>query len=111
MHLLAAAHFMRVSVILKGADRVYGPHKYVQVVVARSIIGKWRQPIYYDFDQKVTKELLFSIISSIEDAGFPVHACVRDMEGPILDFIHHSVLMSLTLPSQIQLTNQDKFMF
>lgn len=25
----------------KGAGRIYGPRKYVQVVVARSIIGKW----------------------------------------------------------------------
>ena len=82
----------------KGADRAYGPHKYVQVVVARSIIGKWRQPIYYDFDQKVTKELLFSIISSIEDAGFPVHACVSDMGGSNIG-LHTSLGINVANPS------------
>ena len=46
----------------KSQDMVIGPHSKAQVVVANGICHKWRQPIFYAFDQKVTKLLLFELI-------------------------------------------------
>lgn len=35
----------------KGKDILYKPHKNVQVVMLRGLIGKWKQPIFYQFDE------------------------------------------------------------
>lgn len=59
----------------KAADKMYTPKNYVQVLMARGIIGGWKQPVFYDFDCKMTKDLLIQIITEVEKAGFPVHAC------------------------------------
>lgn len=62
-------------------DKILGPHSTVQVVVVRSMIGKWKQPIYYAFDTPVDKKLLFEAIEKVESTGFHVRAFVSDM-GP-----------------------------
>lgn len=62
-------------------DEVLVPGKYVQVLMARRIIGNWKQPIFYDFDCKMTQDVLFNVISEIESAGFHVVAMVSDL-GP-----------------------------
>lgn len=65
----------------KAADKMYTPKNYVQVLMARGIIGGWKQPVFYDFDCKMTKDLLIQIITEVEKAGFPVHAAVCDLGG------------------------------
>lgn len=62
-------------------DEVLVPGKYVQVVMARRIIGNWKQPIFYEFDCKMSQDVLFNVISQIESAGFHVVAMVSDL-GP-----------------------------
>ena len=70
------------------ADRVYNPHSKAQVAMAVGLIGpSWRQPIFYDFDAKMTnqyqndKPLLNNLIEELEDCGFPVHAVCCDLGG------------------------------
>lgn len=63
----------------KATDTLYAPKKNVQCCMLRGIVGSWKQLIYYDFDCPMTKDLLFSIISQVEAAGFPVVATVNDM--------------------------------
>ena len=41
---------------------VIGPHKKVQVIMVRSLTKKWKQPIFAEFDYRVTKEILFNMI-------------------------------------------------
>lgn len=65
----------------KGSDRIYKPHKSVQVVMLRGIMGNWKQPVYYGYDAKMTKSLLYSIIEKVEAVGYKVHATVCDMGG------------------------------
>lgn len=65
----------------KGADKIYQPHNYVQVVMAQGILYNWIQPLYYDYDQKMTKDLLCDLIEATEKAGYPVHGIVCDMAG------------------------------
>uniref|UniRef100_A0A1B0D942 Uncharacterized protein n=1 Tax=Phlebotomus papatasi TaxID=29031 RepID=A0A1B0D942_PHLPP len=62
-------------------DCVLGPHSYVQVIMARSLLGNWKQPVYYNFDQKMTKEILFSVVKKFDEFGFKVIAITNDMGG------------------------------
>ena len=54
------------------SDRIYGPYKKLQLVVARGLFRKWKQPIFYEFDTPMKKELLFSVIEAIEEKGVTV---------------------------------------
>ena len=51
------------------SDRIFGPFKKLQLVVARGLFRKWKQPIFYEFDTAMKKELLLSIIEKIEGIG------------------------------------------
>ncbi|KAF0297817.1 Transposable element P transposase [Amphibalanus amphitrite] len=51
-------------------DRVYGPCKQVQVLMVRGLCSHWKQPVYFDFDQPMTREIMFSAIAAVKDAGY-----------------------------------------
>ncbi|KAK4327037.1 hypothetical protein Pmani_001815 [Petrolisthes manimaculis] len=60
-------------------ESVMSPHKYVQVVIVRGIIGCWKQIVYFNYDTKMTHDLLQKIIIAVEESGYEVHATVCDM--------------------------------
>lgn len=62
----------------KKYEQVVGPHTSCQTVVVR-LVSKWKQPIYYDFDQPMTKQILKKIISELYKAKFIVVAIASDM--------------------------------
>ncbi|KAG5896489.1 hypothetical protein JTB14_005868 [Gonioctena quinquepunctata] len=37
------------------SDEIIGRHDYVQVVIARSLFGNWKQPVYVGFDKNMSK--------------------------------------------------------
>jgi len=41
----------------KQHDEILGPHKYMQVVMARGLFTNWKQPISVNFDTKMTKSI------------------------------------------------------
>ena len=53
----------------------------VQVVMVRGLFHNWKQPIFYDFDQPMTKKLLFEIIEKLEDIGVQIWSITCDC-GP-----------------------------
>lgn len=63
------------------SDQVLLPHAYAQVVLIRGLVGHWKQPIFFDYDGKMSKDKLYSIITSVEDAGFSVVGIVSDLGG------------------------------
>jgi hypothetical protein len=63
------------------SEQVLGPCDQAQVVMVRSLFGKWKQPIFYEFDLPITKRVLFSIILALEHNGYQVIAQVSDL-GP-----------------------------
>ena len=79
----------------KKNDQVMGPHKTVQVVMARGLTSPWRQPIYFKFDQPMTKEILFDVIQAMTDAGFDVVGITSD-QGPTNKTLWNSLHVSLT---------------
>lgn len=62
-------------------DEFIGPHNQMQVVMARGIASQWKQPVFVDFDQKMTKDILFNIIENLDKIGFKVISCVSDCGG------------------------------
>lgn len=62
-------------------DIFRGPHNNLQMVVVRSLIGKWKQPVFYDFDKPINKHLFYEIVDKVEKTGFKVRGFVSDM-GP-----------------------------
>lgn len=63
------------------ADEIIGPHNYMQVIMARGLFGKWKQPVYIEFDQKITKDILYDIIEKLHNINFDVVGCVSDCGG------------------------------
>jgi hypothetical protein len=47
--------------------------------MARTPVGKWKQPVYYDYDRNMTKEIMFDIISRLYHSSFIVIAVTSDM--------------------------------
>jgi hypothetical protein len=68
----------RVDINKKRQQKI-GPHKSCQVVMARGLIGSWKQPVFYKFDQFMTVEIIKDIITVLYHAGFIVVAMVCDM--------------------------------
>ena len=62
-------------------DKVMGPHSQMQVAMVRGLFGKWKVPVYLDFDQKMTPDILLDLIKKIHEAGYLVKAAVSDMGG------------------------------
>lgn len=54
-------------------QKVYGPNKTCQFVMARGLFKNWRQPIYYDF--AMSRDVLLSIIQQLYQAGYIVVTC------------------------------------
>lgn len=69
-------------------DQVVGPHKMVQVVMVRSLVGKWKQPIFHDFDKSMTKELFNSIVCALYESGYTVVSVVSDLGGSNRGFLN-----------------------
>ena len=60
-------------------DIILGPYKNAQVVMMRRLLSPWKQPIFYDFDCRMTKPLSFEIIIAIEKLGFEIDALTPDL--------------------------------
>ncbi|KAG5875242.1 hypothetical protein JTB14_001988 [Gonioctena quinquepunctata] len=60
-------------------DEIVGPYNYMQVIMVRGLFSKWKQPIFIDFDTKITKiYLLMEVINKLYDISYTVAACVSD---------------------------------
>ena len=62
-------------------EKMYGPHKEVQVVMIRGLFKNFKQPIFYDFDKTMTRDILFTLIEKLDGIGFQVECVTSDM-GP-----------------------------
>lgn len=82
----------------KTREQVIGPHKTVQVVMARGLVSKWKQPIFYNYDTPMTVEILMEIISKLHHIGFAVVAVVSDL-GPTNQGLWKSINVSYNQPN------------
>lgn len=59
-------------------EKFYPPARNVLVIMARGLFDSWKQPIFYDFDYSLMKDLLFKIIQKLNTINFKVAAVVCD---------------------------------
>lgn len=62
-------------------DSMIGPHSQAQVIMMRPLFGNWKQPIYFGFDEAMTKEIFMNVTKKLYDIGFIVVSSVSDL-GP-----------------------------
>ncbi|XP_050497997.1 transposable element P transposase isoform X1 [Diabrotica virgifera virgifera] len=65
----------------KSEDQVLQPFSYVQVIMLTGLFKQWKQPVYYNYDTKMTFSILSEVITFVEKAGFQVVAMVCDLGG------------------------------
>ncbi|XP_077270191.1 uncharacterized protein LOC143901639 [Temnothorax americanus] len=70
-------------------QKIYGLHKTSQFVMARGLIGNWKQPIFYDFDQPMTKEILFEIITRLQEVGYTVVTSATTYKCTLMEVNEH----------------------
>ncbi|KFM77868.1 Transposable element P transposase, partial [Stegodyphus mimosarum] len=62
-------------------DQIIGPYSQMQMLLARGLFNNWKQPLFVDFDRRMTNAILFSVISKLHQIGYKVVAVVSDMSG------------------------------
>ena len=62
--------------------QVYEPASKVMVVIVRGILAPWKQLIYFDFDQPMSKSLLFHLIVKCENSNIRIRAVTSDQGNP-----------------------------
>ena len=60
-------------------EKIYKGAKQIQVVMVRGLKQNWKQPIFFDFDTPVTKDLLFNIIKELHNINLIVCGISSDM--------------------------------
>ncbi|KAJ8891106.1 hypothetical protein PR048_010616, partial [Dryococelus australis] len=100
--------FERLTVLsLANRRKIFRPCRNLQAIMARGLASKWKKPIFYDFDSKVIRDLLFRDIRKLEERGFIVIAVVCDMGGSNQDLIS-VVNVSFPNPSGVK---RNEFVF
>lgn len=62
------------------SDSIWGPHKCLTAIVARGLYRDWNQLLYMNFDVRVTKQNLYSVIEALHKIGYSVVACTCNFE-------------------------------
>ena len=63
----------------KKEEKRIGPHKTVQFGMIRGLFKRWKQPVYYNFDQPLSTDIINETIAKVYDAGFTVIAMTTDL--------------------------------
>lgn len=66
----------------EGKDRVLGPHSRMQVIMAKSLFGSWKQAIFTDFDFDMDQKTINTAAVLLSQKGYNVTAIVSDCGGP-----------------------------
>lgn len=70
----------KIEFDVKG-EEIVGPCSSVQVMMARGLLGSWKQPIFYGFDNSMKKDIVLEAVQRLADAGYEVVSMVSDMGG------------------------------
>jgi len=99
-------------------EKLVGPCKKVQVIMVRGLFSNWKQPIYYKFDQPMTKDILIEAVNRLYDAGYEVVAITCDMANkgvwgelnitPENHFFQHPVIKDAKIFVFADLSTSDK---
>lgn len=60
-------------------QQIYGSCKTCQFVMTRGLFKKWKQPVYYNYDEPISREILFAVLQHLYRTGYIVVAITCDM--------------------------------
>ncbi len=63
----------------QGEEKVYGPNGNAQVAMVRGLLKNFVQPVFYDFDQAMTKPILFDLLTQLDNIGLCTEGIVSDL--------------------------------
>lgn len=63
----------------KTSDTLLKSSNYVQVAMVRGLISKWKQPVFYNYDSRITKFVLNDISIKLYEVRYTVVSIVSDM--------------------------------
>lgn len=61
-------------------DTIWGPHKFVVAIVANGLYRDWHQLVYLNFDVRVNKNTLNTVIEALHNVGIQVVGCTCNFE-------------------------------
>ena len=93
-------------------DRVLGPFRNAQVVYIKGLFGNsWGCPVWYDFDTRITKEIINMIAEKVYLAGFTTVAYTSDL-SPTNQGFHSDIGINLeTQEFKHPTTGEKQFVF
>lgn len=62
------------------SDSIWGPNKFVVAIVASGLFRDWHQLVYLNFDIRINKTILNSVIEALHEVNFQVVACTCNFE-------------------------------
>lgn len=62
-------------------QKIYGPHKTCQFIMARGLFSNWRQPVFHNFDTAMSREILFNVIQQLYNIDYIVIVVTCDMSS------------------------------
>ena len=57
--------------------------------MVRSLCSHWKQAVYFAFDQVMTRDVLFTVITAVEAVGYRVVATVCDLSPTNRNLLWH----------------------
>lgn len=63
----------------RGSDTLIKPPAQAQTLYVRGLAINWQQPIFVDYDTKLTKELIQEAVTRLQKIGYHVAAFVTDL--------------------------------
>jgi len=92
-------------------EAVVGPHKHAQVVMMRPLYGTWKQPVYCQFDENMTKNIFESVAKKLYEIGFTVVASVCDLGSTNQTFLTQMGVYGTGICSSPHPSNSDLQIF
>lgn len=62
------------------ADLIWGPHKFLTLIIARGLYSDWSQMVYLNFDTRVTKSELNNVIEALHKINFSIAGITCNFE-------------------------------
>lgn len=63
------------------SETLLPPSNYVQVITVNGLFVKYRQPVYYDFDKNLTKDILYPILEEMHKIHFDIQSSIVEGIG------------------------------
>lgn len=92
-------------------DQIFGPNAQMQCVIVRGLFSKFKQPIYINFDEKMTPDLLDRLIIALHTVDLNVVAFVGDNGGGNVGLLKNCDVNFCETTIKHPLTNDNICMF